>query len=41
MKEDALRQKQSQHEELNRLREGRKKTIQEFDSENQKYKNEL
>lgn len=28
MKEDALRQKQNQHEELNRMRENRKKTLQ-------------
>lgn len=37
MKEDALRQKQSQHEELNRLREARKKTIQGFEAERHKY----
>ena len=41
MKEDALRQKQSQHEELNRLRETRKKTIQEFDQDVKKQQVEL
>ena len=41
MKEDALRQKQSQHEELNRLREARKKTIQGFEAERHKYAAEL
>jgi len=41
MKEDALRQKQNQHEELNRMRENRKKTLQQFDAELQKYRYEL
>ena len=41
MKEDVLRQKQNQHEEINRLRESRKKDIQKFDGELQKYKTEL
>ena len=41
MKEDVLRQKQNQHEEINRLRESRKKDRQKFDGELQKYKSEL
>lgn len=38
MKEDALRLKQTQHEELNRLRESRKKLIQNFDNDLSKLK---
>lgn len=41
LKEDALRQKQSQHEELNRLREARKKQVGDFEVELKKYQAEL